>query len=201
MTRFTSASVLFGICSLLPALSRADTFMAYRLAPTANTIFDGMDASGNVLITDMNSGSPLYRLYNGPSLLSSSTVYPSSFLPDNGSYVYGGGRGIRFQIENGSYFASSSSYPPGAELASVYEFTPTGEELVYFGNTSNQNVALNSVGDLTFTDLLAGVRIEVLDTPGSGAPAAVTPEPSSFALLGTGVLATAAMLRRRCKLA
>ncbi len=207
MARFTSALVLFGICSLLPALSRADTFTVYDLTTAVNTTRNGIDVKGEVLITDLRSGSPVYELYNGSTLLSSSTVYPASFVTDNG-FPEGGGRSLAFAVENSGYEAYQYnglnefgvSGPP-SPLYLSYPGPPRGY-VSFDGFTPNgYQDYINSVGDFVFEDLATLEQIEIVHTPGSGTSGAVTPEPSSFALLGTGVLATATMLRRRSKLA
>jgi len=83
MAKFTSAWILFGICSLVPALSRADTFSVYQFASSTNTFIYGIDAAGDVLIGNANPGHAPYEIYNGTTLVSSSALYPD-FVTDNG---------------------------------------------------------------------------------------------------------------------
>jgi hypothetical protein len=119
--------------------------------------------------------------FSGNTTLSSNTVY--DFEHDDGLLLYL--NGVLVVNEGG---------PTAATTTSLCVGTPSGSP------TCNYSIS-NPTGSESFNLLYAEVDgpPAVLETslPLTGPPPNVTPEPSSFLMLGSGLLAAAGMVRRR----
>lgn len=103
--------------------------------------------------------------------------------------VFGDQAGIYFfeVTQNGVL----TPYGGTMSLPGVFDYYPSSTPALYTGTLQSPTLQLGSFdgafGVLDVTDL----------DPSATQPAAVTPEPSSFALLGTGLLGAAGILRKR----
>ena len=203
MLRFLSplACMAFMLAAAAP-LAHADVMgtvyinqAPYNGMPLANPPYSGTNASFSVSAIDFNShGSTDYTI--GSFLTSDgATVTPGA----NYSALAGGGlNNTIFDFKGNTYLA-----------AGTYTVTHDDGAYLFLNGGSNVLTPYNSgtptsAEDSFFTIATGGTYgFELAYTEVNGAPAvldapfASTPEPSSFILLGSGLIAAAGMVRRR----
>jgi hypothetical protein len=194
------ASLLFAAFAVIPATSaHADTYSVYLIGETNNINNVGIDAIGRVLIERSGGGPDLtqYTIFQNGSSVYSSTVAPD-FVADNGGacaapptpapvlqlhgvYACNGGRQVY----------STIGLPPNFPKA-IWEVSPTTGPYGDFAAAFWQLdlVRINAEGDFVFEDESFEKVYQVVRT-------ATTPEPSSIALISSGLLGAAGFIRRR----
>jgi len=172
------------------ATSRADTYKIVDLGPD-NLQFYGMDDSGHAVFISANCGNPEQECY--VDFLNGTRVGETTVAP---TFAW-------------DYTAANCSVPPctisNNGRTAVIASEPTDEDglfvesgghppqLLDIGGFASTEFAINGLGDIVFDEgNLLDEWEEAIDL--STAP---TPEPSTFVLLGTGILGLAGAIRRR----
>lgn len=180
----------------VPVAAHADTYTATMTLTDETTLSNFTIASG---ATDSNFVLPPSSLYTGLMIHEANTTTPISgdtlhldiSITDstvNGSGVSTvsglGAITISGNFENGVITWSSLTNPTIVNLSNGNSISVLVQSPVTFqpANDGSNTAHLDAPDDLTFTLL---------------GPTAVTPEPSSLALFGTGALSLAGLLRRR----
>jgi len=119
-----------------------------------------------------------FSFYYFPKYLTGNTVTATAY-----SGTYGTGTAL------GSL---SFDIPPWTSPVSAW--APVG---MTFAGTAQSVLFTNAGGALLFDNVTFGSDVPYLAPPSGGEPGTVTPEPASLALLGTGLLALGAGVRRK----
>jgi hypothetical protein len=184
---------IFFLALSLHSQAHADTYQLFQ--------FNSYNGAGPVLGID-NAGDALYRspcadtTFNcysvfqpfGPGF--SSTTLPS-FAFDNGAPCLSNPQ-ASFGVCNSGFEAYWISPSIGGSLAGVYVGPPTDLHRFFSIPANSTFFYLNSFGDLAWTD--GGVEINLL---AYNVTAHQTPEPSTLALLTTGLVFLTAFTRRK----
>ncbi len=174
------------------AAAHADTLQTFKLAAIlGNNTGTGGSVSGSLVIdttTGLVSSSSLNSLYGGQSFAVSSTVTTSKAI----------GNGSAFDLSFGTPGATGSAFlslvlPVGTLIGY------TGSLICYEGHPcsqagSNYTSSYFAPGS-QFGDQLASGSLSLVAVPPT--PVSMTPEPSSLALLGTGLVGIAGLLKRK----
>lgn len=188
-----------GLLSLQPAF--ADTFTSYVVGTSAGSISNyGLTAGGTLVTFQATLPNLTYMTFTPPSTLSTSVTAPA-LAYDNGvacaptntgaySSVLGVGRC------NGAYEVFQAAVGGSLHYSLFDGPDPVANLVSNLASGGYDNFLINSRGDI------AAVAVTV---PSASADQnllfvrAVTPEPSSIALLGTGLLGIAGVVRQRVR--
>ena len=193
------AAFLFDATTLFTSsAARADTYHVYDLGAANSIGVFGIDDAGTVVLSagggtpGCSGGGPCYRTYVDGVQTAYSTTVPA-LAYDNGSpcTISGVPPGTVYGTAmcNGSREAYDGLFPT---VQGLFSGPDPVADLVVSGTTIN-NLVLNAVGDIAWTDGAHEENFEAVDLT----PVAVSPEPASLALLGTGAMAAVGVMRRR----
>ncbi|HKR28416.1 MAG TPA: PEP-CTERM sorting domain-containing protein [Acidobacteriaceae bacterium] len=174
----------------IPATAHADTYKIYDLGDANGFNVYGIDTAGAVVISDNLAGPTYYTWANG-AIINSLTVPVLAY--DNGtpcSPVLSPGMtlipGTKTSCNNGREVF-------GGEYMGTNMGIYTGSNPTDFLRSGTADaLVLNASGDFAWTDGLHEENFEAIDLS-----TAMTPEPNSFILLGTGLFAALGTMRRR----
>ncbi|WP_433975851.1 PEP-CTERM sorting domain-containing protein [Tunturiibacter lichenicola] len=177
--------------------AHADTFQVYNLGVDSNDAVGINDAGIALLISGhfCSDGNPsCYQSFQNGNLVSQSDTFPSSFISDNGvscNYIAPTGYTlVQYSVCNGSaqVVVVRNSFDSGdTEVRELAAGSNTAGDLVLrIGEPAG--VFVNPSGDVLFTDGDFGFVYQAI---------AQTPEPSTFFMMGTGILGMVRLMRRR----
>ncbi|WP_433963846.1 PEP-CTERM sorting domain-containing protein [Tunturiibacter gelidiferens] len=190
-----SVPVALALCIFTSVTARADTYQVFQLN-SDRPIPYGIDDSGDVVLEDftVNCGghNPCFDTYVSGQLVDVSSTAPL-LAYDNGTpcSIPGAvvGPGVTPRCNNGrELFTAPEISGPGRLLTG----TPT--DLVQISDEEGIFGLINSLGDVVAVNGAQGYTYEYLDVTSR---VGVTPEPSTLALLGSGMFGIAAMMRRK----
>jgi hypothetical protein len=185
--------------SVFPHRAFGDTYEIFQLTSDQGYAFDGMDDLGNVVIVRPN-GTPTCGVVNGcfytflDGVSTGSSSVAPTLVDDNGtacSPSVPAGGSVEYGVCNHGREAFTGELSAGQRYPGVYT-APDPSDLLASGGGGP--VYMNSLGDIVWDDRLSEDFYEAVDlttTP--------VPEPGSFFLLGSGILAAGGMLRRRVR--
>lgn len=203
------------LCVLaLAPLARADAYQLITVAHTQSENFIGIDAAGSFSIDvldsfsfpgascggTLNPASCFKTYYAGNSTPVFSTAAPALTF-DNGSLctpdvgpTFGDVRGI---CNNGHFIISAvHSFSPNSEFHGIWGGPDPDVVADLLGGGIIASGFMNSSGDAVFINTLNDTLVFALDLSTDSTPA-ITPEPASLLLLGTGSIAILGAVRRR----
>ena len=199
--RLFPALALAAACLLTSALAHADTVVYQSLYRSDGAVFTAVDDYGDYVILDQNAtcanNNPCYTASIGGQVHYDLDSAPT--LPSNPNAAAGPGCGvtsagfytIATTCKNGYEFLFALANAD-AGIASIYAASDPNDPLgpVYYPGS----YILTDNGSLYFENSPGDYLGSVLDVTTT---TAATPEPSSIALLGTGLLGIAGTLKRR----
>jgi PEP-CTERM motif len=193
--KLLSVPIALTLCIFASVTARADTYQVFKLN-SDRPIPYGIDDSGDVVLEDftVNCGghNPCFDTYVSGQLVDVSSTAPL-LAYDNGTpcSVPGAivGSGLTPRCNNGRELFTTNGFGGNPEL-----LTGTPTDLVQISTEAGLDGLINSLGDVVAIDGAQGYTYEYLDITSR---VGVTPEPSTLALFGAGILGAAGMLRRR----
>ena len=187
----------------------ADSYTVFNLGDDSGRGLYGIDTSGDVVIWgDNGCGSSFicYTTYSDGVAISTTATPPDLVYDDGTSCSAAAGFNTSKQVCNNGWIGLGSLYSPNGDKNGVY--TGSGSNLSYLASGSADQVVLNSLGDMAWTD---GRDDEMYVAILNAAPlfntadlatepefaAASTPEPGSLFRVCTGLFGfLAAVLRK-----
>jgi hypothetical protein len=185
----------------IPVAGHADTYTIYNLGNANSTGLYGITTSGEVVTRGSGcgiSGLSCYTDYIDGVVVGTSTTAPV-FAYDDGTscpvpsgFNFAGSSGTTPVCNNG-FIGFGSRFNPNGDPAGIYT-GPTSDltRVQAFGTTDQ--LELNRFGDFAWTDGLDEFIFEAIDNT-----TAVTPEPGSILLVGSGMLSLIEISRRRLR--
>ncbi|MBB5338283.1 hypothetical protein [Tunturiibacter gelidoferens] len=189
------AVVLFTI----PASAHADTYTVYNLGDANSTNIYGITTSGEVVTYNSGCGLPgfpCYTDYIDGAKVGTSTTAPVFTYDDGTSCAVPSGfafAGAATPVCNNGRIGFGSRLNPNGDASGIYT-GPTGDLSLIQPFGSTDKLALNSSGDFAWTDGIDEYIYEAVDTT-----TAITPEPTSILLVGSGMLSLMELARRRLR--
>jgi hypothetical protein len=188
------AVVLFTI----PAAVHADTYTVYNLGDAEANVIYGITSSGEVVThyNGCNPGSSCYTDYIDGAKVGTSTTAPVFTYDDGTSCAIPSGfafSGAATPVCNNGRIGFGSRLNPNRDQAGIYT-GPTGDLSLIQTFGSTDQLALNSVGDFAWVDGIDEYIYEAIDTS-----TAITPEPNTILLVGSGMLSLMELARRRLR--
>jgi hypothetical protein len=191
------AVVLFTI----PVAAHADTYTVYNLGDANSTNIYGITTSGEVVTFNTGCGEPGFPCYtdyiNGVKVGTSITA--PVFAYDDGTscavpsgFAFDGG-GPATPVCNSGFIGFGSRFNPNGDPSGIYS-GPTSDLTLVQAFGSTDKLALNHSGDFAWTDGRDEFIYEAIDNT-----TAITPEPGSILLVGSGMLSLIEISRRRLR--
>ena len=182
-----SALVVAACLALCSTHALADSYTAIQIGElnAGSASVRGIDSSGDALY--YNNNGQRYTVYDHGAVVYRGSSSPASFVPDNGSSCsisYEGS--VYLGVCNNGYEAVGITSPYGTVPTNTFVIGHDGQfATLYFGNPGRlifdpYLTYINSSGDVAFTEVGQEDSFQAYNTT-------PTPEPSTWALLLTGV--------------
>jgi hypothetical protein len=174
----------------------ADSYTIVALGDDSGRGIYGIDTTGDVVIWGGNScGQMAYTCYttydNGIAISDTSTAPTLAYDDGTSCGSTPAGYNASKIVCNNGWIGLGALYNPNGDPNGVY--IGLGSDINMMQSGSADQVFLNSVGDLAWTDGQSEEMYEAIDN----STTAQTPEPRSLLLIGTGFFLFFAALRRK----
>ncbi len=176
----------------------ADTYQIFALEPTNHGTVYGIDDAGTTVIAEYTCSSsppsPCYHVFVD-GVLSYQTLTPPALDYDNGTSCAtpAGFTALAKTVCNNGLVVFAARFNSNGDPDGLYAGPYSDPQFVGFGPIPNAAfLDLNSAGDFAFIDGSVEEIYVAVDLT-----TRQTPEPTSFVLLGTGILCLAGGARRR----
>jgi len=195
----TALLVIAVVLLTIPLPASADTYTIYKLGPANSTGLYGITSSGAVVTYNAECGEPGFSCYTtvvDGVVVGESTTAPVLSYDDGTKCSVSSGFasvGAASPVCNSGFIGFGSRYNPNGDPGGIYTGPTSDLSLIQTFGTTDQ-VDLNHLGDFAWTDGEDEYIYEAIDDT-----IAVSPEPSSVWLVGSGLLTVVGFSRRKMR--